>query len=272
MPFETANFLIISKAAWLKYGRYPSKFPSLCKRLSWLPPLKTIGEELAYLQGALATGLATPPLLWKQTAALTSSLGSRLSSSLNAVPTRLLTWGGSSPALSGYSLGILPVSSWGTEKAPCEGPEGEKGSHPPRPQRKAQFSPPLAGRFSSAPQLSEAVFPEGVSPSSLVPRFSPFFVLRWPLNPESLKNTLSVSEDLQVKAVFFRSGKPRSPQSSPAQQNNTLSQLQHPALMSSSKQVFRKSTLFQIPNVYTCTISPKYTPPKPHHPKYKTLH
>lgn len=86
----------------------------------------------------MATGLATPPLLWEQTAALTSSLGSRLSSSLNAVPTRLLTWGGSSPALRGYSLGILPVSSWGTERAPREGPEGEKGSHPPRPQRKVQ--------------------------------------------------------------------------------------------------------------------------------------
>lgn len=41
----------------------------------------------------------------------TSSLGSRLSSSLNAAPTRLLTWGGFSPTFSGYSFGILPVSS-----------------------------------------------------------------------------------------------------------------------------------------------------------------
>lgn len=47
----------------------------------------------------------------------TSSLGSKLSSSLNAVPTRLLTWGGFSPMPSGYSFGILPVISCGTEQS-----------------------------------------------------------------------------------------------------------------------------------------------------------
>lgn len=46
----------------------------------------------------------------------TSSLGSKLSSNLKAVPTRLLTWGGFSPMFSGYSFGILPVSSCRTEQ------------------------------------------------------------------------------------------------------------------------------------------------------------
>lgn len=81
----------------------------------------------------------------------------------------------------------------------------------PNPSVRCKFSPPLADRFSSAPQLSEAAFPEGVSLSSLVPLFSPSFVLHWPLNPESLKNTLSRSEDLQVKAFFFWSSNPRFP-------------------------------------------------------------
>lgn len=40
-----------------------------------------------------------------------SSLGSRLPSNLNAVPTRLLTWGGFSPVFRGYSFGTFPVIS-----------------------------------------------------------------------------------------------------------------------------------------------------------------
>lgn len=46
-----------------------------------------------------------------QICAHTSSLGSKWSSNLNVVPTRLLTWGGFSPTFRGYSFGILPVSS-----------------------------------------------------------------------------------------------------------------------------------------------------------------
>lgn len=132
--------------------------------LSQLPPLKTPREELDYLQVALDRVWPPQPCLPR----LTSSLGSRLSSSLNAVPTRLLTWGGSSPAPRGYSLGILPVSSWGTEGLQVR-LRGRKGLPPARPQGEVQLSPLLAGRFSSAPPLSEAVFPEGVSLSSLAP-------------------------------------------------------------------------------------------------------
>ena len=82
---------------------------------------KTKGTSQPHWTDSISVSLLIDTL---RAGAHTSSLGSKLSSNLNAVPTRLLTWGAFSPTFSGYSFGILPVSS-------CKTGQKREGDHWP---------------------------------------------------------------------------------------------------------------------------------------------
>lgn len=123
----------------------------------------------------------------------TSSLGSKWSSNLNAVPTRLLTWGGFSPIPSGYSFGILPVSSCGTEQSDRMMDTGQAVKcHLKRPPNRRDSQPP-ANRSSSAPRLSSGAFLATTFPFFWVPGFSLSFAPHLLLSLENL-------EELEVGA------------------------------------------------------------------------